>query len=92
MEKGTILDRRESCDRRNDGASRYAGPEKRKSGDRRSGKITVCIFCGEVCGGQRGWVKSPLAMETAADLLVDVCEDCYSKRFAQSYHKNRSPK
>ena len=92
MEQGTILDRREFRDRRIGGASAYAGSEKRKSRDRRSGKITVCIFCGEVCGGQRGWVKSPLPMETAADLLIDVCEDCYSKRFTHSYNKNWSPK
>ncbi len=92
MEQGTILDRREFHDRRITGACRYTGPERRKLIDRRSGKITVCVFCGEVCGGQRGWVKSPLPMETAADLLVDVCEDCYSKRFTQSYNQNRSPR
>ena len=90
MEQGTILDRREFHDRRNGSASTYTGPERRKLRDRRSGSVTVCVFCGEVCGGQRGWVKSPPPMETAADFLLDVCANCYSKRFTHSFSKTES--
>jgi hypothetical protein len=90
MDQGTVLDNRTFRDRRMAGVSTYTGPERRKLRDRRSGLITVCIFCGEVCGDQKGWIKGPLPMETAADFLVDVCADCHSKRFTQLYSKPQS--
>ena len=90
MEQGTILDRREFHDRRIGGASTYTGPERRKLKDRRCGIVTICVFCGEVCGSQRGWVKSPPQTGTAADYLLDVCADCYSKRFTHTFTKTET--
>jgi hypothetical protein len=81
MDQGTVLDKRTCRDRRVGGVSTHTRPERRALRDRRSGLVTVCIFCGEVCGDQKSWVKSPLPMETAGDSLVDVCADCASKRF-----------
>ena len=91
MDQGTVLDRRTYRDRRMQGDSTYTGPERRKLRDRRSGKITVCIFCGEVCGGQKGWVKSPQSLALATDFLIDVCRDCYAKQFRHFYSRGPSP-
>jgi hypothetical protein len=90
METGTVLDKRTCRDRRMGGVTTHTGPERRELRDRRSGLITVCIFCGDVCGDQKGWIRSPLPMETAGDFIVDVCADCHSKRFTKFYSKTQS--
>ena len=90
MEQGITLDRRTSRDRRTDGTYLYTGPERRSLRDRRSGRITICIFCEEICGDLRGWIKGSLPIETAAECLIDVCTDCSSKRFTQFYTKTKS--
>jgi len=90
MEQGTLLDRREFHDRRIGDATAYTGPERRKLKDRRNGIITVCVFCGEVCGNQRGWFKSPPPTDTAADYLLDVCAGCYVKRFTHTFTKTEA--
>lgn len=58
MIKGTILDRRSCDDRREGGLSTYTGPDRRKSGDRRDEKITICVFCEQICGDKKSWFKS----------------------------------
>lgn len=90
MEQGTILDRREFRDRRIGEVATYTGPERRQLRDRRSGRISVCVFCEQVCGGQRNWIKSPPSTDSAADVLLDVCADCYSKRFTHSFSKTNT--
>lgn len=90
MEQGTILDRRDFRDRRLGGAATYTGPERRTLTDRRSGTITVCVFCGEVCGNQRTWLKSPPPKDTSEDFQLDVCETCYSKQFTHTFKKTKT--
>ena len=85
MEQGTTLDRRSCRDRRMGGTFTYTGPERRSLKYRRSGRTTVCLYCGKVCGDQKGWIKGSFTIETAAGYLIDICTDCSSKRVQKFY-------
>jgi hypothetical protein len=74
-----VLDKRTCSDRRVGETDNYTGPEKRKLRDRRSGRVSVCIGCGEVCGDQKAWIQCPPTRESTADSLICVCEACASK-------------
>ena len=89
MIQGTILDRRTCNDRREGGVSTYTGPDRRKSGDRRDGKITICVFCEEICGEKKGWYKTPNLKNQAADYQIYVCGKCASKLSQPIYSENR---
>ena len=80
MAQAGISNRRSGRDRRIGGTSTYTGPERRKLRDRRSGRATVCIDCGKVCGDQNGWIKGSLPREAAAECLIGTCTDCSSKQ------------
>ncbi len=90
MNQGTILDRRAYRDRRQDGASTYTGPERRKLHDRRSRDITVCVFCERLCGGQQGWIKASQHKDADTDFLVDVCTDCTATQFPHVYTRQKT--
>jgi len=89
MIRGTILDRRTCDDRREGEASAYTGPDRRKPGDRRDEKITICVFCGDICGDKKSWFKTPESKEIAADYQIYVCDSCASKLSQPIYPDNR---
>ncbi len=91
MEQARVSDRRTDGDRRIAEASTYTGPERRvlnhrRSGiDRRNGWPSVCVYCGEVCGGYDGWSQMSATIETKIEFQTGICTDCSSKRFPQFY-------
>lgn len=87
MEQVRTSERRSDCDRRTTGTYLYTGPERREFRNRRSGRTTVCIDCGKVCGNQRGWVKGILTKEAESENLIGMCPDCSSKR-VQKFHSD----
>jgi len=89
MIHGTILDRRSSQDRREGEVSTYNGPDRRKSGERRDGKITICVFCGEICGEKKGWYKTPNLKDLDTDYQIYICDTCAAKLNQPLYSEHR---
>lgn len=89
MIKGTILDRRSCDDRREGGLSTYTGPDRRKSGDRRDEKITICVFCEQICGDKKSWFKSSNLKDHVEDYQIYVCDKCASKLSQPLYSEHR---
>jgi len=90
MIQGTLLDRRTCNDRREEEVSTYTGPDRRKLGDRRDGKITICVFCEEICGEKKGWYKKVDLKDQAADYQIYVCDTCASKLSQPLYSEKRT--
>lgn len=89
MALGTILDRRTDQDRRVAAVSTYSGPEKRKSRDRRDIKITICVFCGDICGEKKSWFKTPGPKKTTDYHQLFICDRCASKLDQPNYIEHR---
>ena len=80
MDKVRASERRSGRDRRTNGTVQYTGPERRvlkhrRSGfDRRKGWPTVCVYCGTVCGTNKGWLQEATTIETTVEppyLVID---------------------
>jgi len=89
MIQGTILDRRSCDDRREEETSTYSGPDRRVSGERRDEKITICVFCEEICGKKKSWFKTPNPKDKAVDYQIYVCDKCASKLSQPIYKDSR---
>jgi len=91
MEQVRTSERRSGRDRRMGRASSYIGPERRginhrRSGfDRRIGWPTVCVYCGNACGVNQGWVQGATTIETTVASQVGMCSECSPKKFPQFY-------
>ena len=94
MEQIRTSERRSGSDRRASGTCLYTGPERRKRThrrngfDRRLGWPTVCVFCGTVCGTNKGWVQGATTIETTVENQIGICSECSPKKFPQFYSDN----
>ena len=91
MQQVRTSERRSGRDRRTNSLSLFTGPEKRRlkhrrSGfDRRKGWPTVCVYCGNVCGTNKGWIQEATTIETTVECQIGICSDCSPKKFPQFY-------
>ena len=88
MENGWIQERRLGRDRRIEGVSPYAGPERRSGFDRRKGLPPVCAYCGRVLGGGKSWTQGASTVESTVESMMSICTDCSRKRFPRFYSDN----
>jgi len=91
MQQVRIFERRSGGDRRTSGTVLYTGTERRvvehrRTGyDRRKGWPTVCVYCGKVCGVNKGWVQGAATVETTVESQIGICIECSPKKFPQFY-------
>ena len=91
MKQRRTADRRTGFERRLTDASEYPGPERRKLKHRRIGLDrrgllgNICIYCGKVCGADKGWAQSDSTAEPTVECRHGICADCSFEKFPQFY-------